>query len=175
MNNIITSNDIEFSGFIMLKLKPIEYDWDLFISETCSKNTDIIIKPENQCHVTLVGKVYRNDLIDYYKKFTYKYTNDTVIIADKYPTFFDNDKKVCKFGISDAYTKYHLRSLRNEIFCNCRTLESYPNYLPHITIGYFMKNSIPDVQKIISPNLFEITGLMFSFTDNNNKEQTFEI
>ena len=168
------SDDNIFSGFVMLELQPITFEWKKFIYDISVANKNILTEPEFECHVTLVGKCHKDDIKSYASKNPFQNIlgKKCIIEAEHFMSFFDNETTVAKFAIKDSVSVCTLKSYRNEVFANCRSLETYPNYEPHITIGYFKKGKHPKnpmVWELGQKNQFQITGVMFSYHDANDK------
>lgn len=166
-------DDLTFSGWVMLRLHPKMYDWRDWVLSVCNDNKDMHIKPEFDCHVTLVGGVHRDDVMRYYKNGAFPLEIGGVITAENFISYFDNDMTAAKFAVKDSVSVSDLWEYRNEVFAQCRCIEHYPNFQPHITVGYLKKGErLPESLRMQTPHEFYIESISFSITQDNG--QTLE-
>lgn len=164
-------DDYLFSGWIMLRLRPKEYDWRDWLVNICKENKENITTAEFDCHVTLAGGIHRDDVIRYYKNGSFSLKIGGSITSEKRISYFDNETTVAKFAVKDSVSISKLWQYRNQIFSQCRCLEHYPNYKPHITVAYLKKGQrLNDVSNVIYEHQFMIDSIMFSITQDNGEQ-----
>lgn len=167
-NGFIADN-LQFSGWVMLRLSPVDYDWRDWIYKLSLENKDILVKPEFDCHVTLAGNIHRDDLVKYYtNKLMFPLYIGERVIAENCVSYFNNDTSVAKYAIKDSVSYSKLWAYRNQVFSKCRSLENYPNYMPHITVGYLKKGChFSDNLWKPTPHIFNVESIIFSYKDDN--------
>lgn len=170
--NGFISNDNVFSGWVMLSLEPIGYDWFEHIKKVVEDNKTTIAAPEFQCHVSVLGGIHRDDLIRLKSSKEFLLFNKATVTAESNVSYFDNHTTVAKYAIKNTEDMLRLREIRNELFCKVRSLEHYPNYQPHITLGYFQPGT-RIVADIYGKNQFKVVGFRFSYIDETGKDITW--
>lgn len=173
-NTSFISNDNIFSGYVMLKLEPRNYNWLEWIANLTRAHKDIIKEPEFECHITIASKIHKDDVVNFDKRISPAINLCDVIKAEQEATYFDNNLSVAKFDVKDSVSLSTLFHYRNEVFCHCRCLETYPNFHPHITIAYLYKNCrLPLYTKKEFLNEFIIKGITFSIHDEKDNMITW--
>lgn len=169
--NGFMKDDYLFSGWIMLRLRPKEYDWRDWLVNICQENKDNIINAEFDCHVTLAGGIHRDDVIRYYKNDAFPLDIGGFVVAENHVSYFDNESSVAKFAIKDPVSVANLWEFRNQIFAQCRCLEHYPNFQPHITVAYLKKGKrLKETSNVVPfAHEFFIDSISFSITQNNGE------
>lgn len=161
-----------FTGCVMFNLKSIDnnFDWITHLSQYVDKNNTIEL--ENTMHVTLMYGIHRDDL----KKINIESLCNSIsnvsdtrnIELHRNFTFFETTDKriVAKYGVEQSHITFlQLLILRQHIFKTCRALETHPNYIPHVTFGYF-KHMIDNIP--LPQTLFKIDSISISYDDDSD-------
>lgn len=134
-----------YTGCVMINLKPkMGFEWNDHLAK-CDKND--VIELEHDLHVTVMYGINRNEL----KKLELMsiYHSIQNIQLEKDFTYFVPERKcevVAKYDVCKSCIGYlQLLIARQHIFKTCRVIETYPNYNPHATYGYF-KSKISNIE-----------------------------
>lgn len=163
MLNVAQSTDVNlFSGCIMLCITNPFVDWYELVYNTCKSNKEGLLEPEWECHVTIGYGYHRDDIKRLHKGDIPIPVSLSSIMTQSELSFFENDKKVAKFAVRKDTQQYiSLFQLRQRTFQLCRCIETYPNYNPHITLGYFKPGT--DVKATLECPTFNTLYLKTSY------------
>lgn len=155
-----------FSGCIMLRLSNVDFQQLVF--DVCKSYRCIIIEPEFDCHVTIGYGFHRDDIkrlvkgdIKIPKSLLYVETNQD-------STLFNNDRTILKLDVLQS-SIINLGTIRKQCSLKCRCIETNPVYKPHVTIGYFIKNS--NISVNLRNTRFMPTQLLVSYLDEKSNRQ----